>query len=39
MKFEVLALDCDGTIARDGKLDPDVRTAVMEVRARGIVAV
>jgi len=39
MKFEVLALDYDGTIARDGKLDPDVRTAVMEARARGIVAV
>ncbi len=39
MKFEVLAIDYDGTIARDGKLDPDVRTAIMEARARGIVAV
>jgi hydroxymethylpyrimidine pyrophosphatase-like HAD family hydrolase len=29
MKFEVLAIDYDGTIARDGELDPDVRTAIM----------
>ena len=39
MKFGVLALDYDGTIARDGALDPDVKAAIMEVRARGIVAV
>jgi hypothetical protein len=39
MKFEVLALDYDGTIARDGVLDPDVRAAVMAARERGIVAV
>ena len=39
MKFGVLALDYDGTIARDGKLDPDVRAAIMEARAGGIVAV
>ena len=39
MKFGVLALDYDGTIARDGVLDPDVRAAIMEVRARGIVVV
>ena len=25
MKFGVLALDYDGTIARDGVLDPDVK--------------
>lgn len=39
MKFGVLALDYDGTIARDGALDPDVRAAIMEARARGIVVV
>ncbi len=39
MKFEVLALDYDGTIARDGALDPEVRAAVMAARERGIVAV
>jgi len=38
MKFGVLALDYDGTIARDGVLDPDVKAAIMEARARGIVA-
>ena len=36
MKFGVLALDYDGTIARDGVLDPDVRTSLVELRARGI---
>jgi hydroxymethylpyrimidine pyrophosphatase-like HAD family hydrolase len=35
MKFCVLALDYDGTIARDGQLNPDVRSAISEVRARG----
>ena len=39
MKFGVLALDYDGTIARDGALDPDVKAAIMEARARGIVVV
>ena len=39
MKFGVLALDYDGTIARDGVLDPEVRTSIAEARARGIVAV
>ena len=39
MKFGVLALDYDGTIARDGWLDPEVRTAIVEVRARGIAVV
>ncbi len=37
MKFGVLALDYDGTIARDGALDSDVKAAIMEARARGIV--
>jgi hydroxymethylpyrimidine pyrophosphatase-like HAD family hydrolase len=36
MKFGVLALDYDGTIARDGVLDSAVRAAISEVRARGI---
>ncbi|MGO9435526.1 MAG: HAD hydrolase family protein [Terracidiphilus sp.] len=39
MKFGVLALDYDGTIARDGALDPDVKAAIMDVRAGGITAV
>src|SRR5262249_49769582 len=36
MKFTVLALDYDGTIARNDALEPDVRRAIAEVRARGI---
>ena len=39
MKFGVLALDYDGTIARDGVLEPEVKTAILEARARGIVVV
>ncbi len=39
MKFGVLALDYDGTIAREGALDPDVKDAIIEARARGIVVV
>ena len=39
MKFSVLALDYDGTIARDGALDPEVRSAIAEVRSRGIAVV
>ena len=39
MKFGVLALDYDGTIARDGALDPDVKAAILEARGRGIVVV
>jgi hydroxymethylpyrimidine pyrophosphatase-like HAD family hydrolase len=39
MKFGVLALDYDGTIARDGVLDPEVRAAIAEVRAHGIAVV
>jgi hydroxymethylpyrimidine pyrophosphatase-like HAD family hydrolase len=39
MKFSVLALDYDGTIAEEGKLHPDVRAAVGEARIRGIVVV
>ena len=36
MKFSVLALDYDGTIARDGVLDKHVKEALAEVGARGI---
>jgi hydroxymethylpyrimidine pyrophosphatase-like HAD family hydrolase len=39
MKFRVLALDYDGTIARDGVMDPDMRVAISEVRAAGIAVV
>ncbi|HWP43579.1 MAG TPA: HAD family hydrolase [Blastocatellia bacterium] len=37
MKFGILALDYDGTIAREGVLDPEVRAAIEEARAQGIV--
>ena len=39
MRFSVLALDYDGTIARDGILDKHVKDALGEVRARGIAVV
>jgi hydroxymethylpyrimidine pyrophosphatase-like HAD family hydrolase len=39
MKFGVLAMDYDGTIAREGVLDPEVRSAIAEVRRRGIAVV
>ncbi|HWF12276.1 MAG TPA: HAD hydrolase family protein [Candidatus Acidoferrales bacterium] len=39
MKFNVLALDYDGTIARDGVLDPGVRSAIAEARKQGIIVV
>jgi hydroxymethylpyrimidine pyrophosphatase-like HAD family hydrolase len=39
MKFGVLALDYDGTIARDGWLDPDVRAAIGEARSSGLAVV
>jgi hydroxymethylpyrimidine pyrophosphatase-like HAD family hydrolase len=39
MKFNVLALDYDGTIARHGWLDPTVRAAIADVRASGITVV
>jgi hydroxymethylpyrimidine pyrophosphatase-like HAD family hydrolase len=37
VKLHVLALDYDGTIAREGALSPDVRSAIAEARARGVV--
>lgn len=39
MKFSVLAIDFDGTMARNDVLDPDVRAAIGELRERGIVAI
>ena len=39
MKFRVLALDYDGTIAQKGQLDPAVKAAIIEARARGVVVV
>ena len=36
MKFSVLALDYDGTIAIDGVLSADVKSAIVEARARGV---
>lgn len=37
MKFSVLALDYDGTIAGNGGVDPLVRTAIAAIRSRGVV--
>ncbi|MEZ5316894.1 MAG: HAD hydrolase family protein [Vicinamibacterales bacterium] len=37
MKFCVLALDFDGTIASHDRLDPDVRAAIADLRGQGIV--
>ena len=37
MRLFVLALDYDGTIARDGALDPAVRDAIAAVRHAGII--
>lgn len=39
MKFSVLALDFDGTIARRDTLDPDVREAITLLRTLGIVVI
>jgi len=39
LKFGVLALDYDGTIARDGIIDSDVKAAIGEARARGIAVI
>ena len=37
MKLSTLALDFDGTIARDDVLDPGVREAIAEARAQGVI--
>jgi hydroxymethylpyrimidine pyrophosphatase-like HAD family hydrolase len=39
VKFSVLVLDYDGTIATDGVLDSDVRRAIAAARAEGIVVI
>ncbi len=39
MKFLVLALDFDGTIAQNDVLDPEVRKAIAELRGRGVVVI
>ncbi|HWB86867.1 MAG TPA: HAD hydrolase family protein [Bryobacteraceae bacterium] len=39
MKFSVLALDFDGTIAQNDVLDPAVRQAISELRSQGIIVV
>ena len=36
MKFGVLALDYDGTVASEGVLHPDVKAAIGEARGRGL---
>jgi hypothetical protein len=37
VKLSVLALDYDGTIARDDRIDPRVRDAIADARTRGII--
>lgn len=37
MKFSVLALDYDGTIARDDAIDPSIREAIAAVRTSGVI--
>jgi hydroxymethylpyrimidine pyrophosphatase-like HAD family hydrolase len=39
MRFRVLALDYDGTIAVKGVLDPGVKAAIKEARARRVVVI
>ncbi|MBK9129860.1 MAG: HAD hydrolase family protein [Phycisphaerales bacterium] len=39
MKLRVLALDYDGTIATDGRLDPTVKAALARARDRGLTLV
>jgi hydroxymethylpyrimidine pyrophosphatase-like HAD family hydrolase len=39
LRFSVLALDYDGTIARDGVLDGHVKDAIREARDRGIAVI
>jgi hydroxymethylpyrimidine pyrophosphatase-like HAD family hydrolase len=39
MQLSVLALDYDGTIAQDGILDPEVRQAILDVRAHDLTVV
>jgi hydroxymethylpyrimidine pyrophosphatase-like HAD family hydrolase len=36
MRYGVLAIDYDGTIAQDGRLDPEVRDVLAEVRGCGV---
>jgi hydroxymethylpyrimidine pyrophosphatase-like HAD family hydrolase len=37
VKLSAIALDYDGTIARDDVLDPSIRDAIAAARSRGIV--
>jgi hydroxymethylpyrimidine pyrophosphatase-like HAD family hydrolase len=39
VKFSVLAIDFDGTAARGDALDPEVRAAIGELRAQGVVVI
>lgn len=39
MRLRVIAPDYDGTIARDGALDPSVREAIANARKRGVLVV
>ncbi len=37
MRLSAVALDYDGTVAQNDRLDPDVRAAIGQLRARGVV--
>ena len=37
MKLSVVALDYDGTVALDGRLEPKVRDAIAALRTRGVI--
>jgi len=39
VKLSVIALDYDGTIAREGRADPDALDAIREARSRGVVVI
>lgn len=39
MKLAAVAIDYDGTIAVDGAMDPDVRSAIAQVRLHGIAVI
>lgn len=39
MQFKVVALDYDGTIAHEGRLEPEIRTVLESARTRGIYVV
>ncbi len=39
MKLSVIALDYDGTIASNGRADPDALASIVEAKSRGVVVI